>query len=321
MVKDKTQINTLADVNLTFVLQIPQGNHVKLQVEQSHYNFYLNQKVVEQIQQAKKSGLSLYIPPKLLLQLWYCTFFQYNFVPEDFTKKIRQKTTKSYLAFLMNIFKIFRSKSLQDKTTLQTGCTFNSYYQQEKSSDNEYQEPDCVLQSIVLFHGDVIHKIQQNFLQNHANCSMIISAHYWLVNQLLGGLRNQLNVLIWELAALFPTVFVISKIYPVNIIHSINGVLLFIVCLLGATLLLAACRYLLFQQLQKLIAINYEYINWLAWGITCIIPAIAMSFTKDFNFINTILFLVISALAPLVMQHSLRLIWVQIIKLILRRVL
>jgi hypothetical protein len=321
MVNDKTHAKNLADVNLVFLLPIPQGNNIEIKVEQSQCSFYLNQKIVEQIQQAQKTGLSLNIPPRLLIHLWYCTCFQHNFVPHRRVKESKNKSTSSYLIFLMNIVRTLRSKYLQNQTSLQIGCTFNSYYSQQELTTEDYQEKDCLLQSIVLFYGDVIQKVKKDFLQNNANLITIISAHYWLVDQLLSSLRNNLNMLVWEFASLFPSGFLVSKINALNIFNSSSGIIWLILIWLGLALFVATSRYILFKQLQKVVAINYKYLNWLAWIISCIIPAIAIFLTQEIQAIDIILFPIISAFVPVLIRQSLSLIWPQIFQLILRRVL
>ncbi|UKO98152.1 hypothetical protein [Nostoc sp. UHCC 0870] len=221
----------------------------------------------------------------------------------------------------MNILRIFRSKYLQNQTSLQIGCTFNSYYSQQELTTEDYQEKDCLLQSIVLFYGDVIQKVKKDFLQNNANLITIISAHYWLVDQLLSSLRNNLNMLVWEFASLFPSGFLVSKINALNIFNSSSGIIWLILIWLGLALFVATSRYILFKQLQKVVAINYKYLNWLAWGISCIIPAIAIFLTQEIQAIDIIFFPIISAFVPVLIRQSLSLIWPQIFQLILRRVL
>ncbi|WP_414575839.1 hypothetical protein [Anabaena sp. CCY 9402-a] len=321
MVNDNTYAKSLADVTLVFLLPIPQGNSVEIKVEQSQCSFYLNQKIVEQIQQAQKTGLSVNIPPKLLIYLWYCTCFQHNFVPDSRVEQDKNKSTRSYLIFLMNILRILRSKYLQNQTSFQVGCTFNSYYSQKELTAEDYREKDCLLQSVVLFYGDVIQKVKKDFLHNNANLVNVISAHYWLVDQLLSSLRNKLNMLVWEFASLFPSGFLVSKINKVNIFNSNNSVIWLILTWLGLALLVSTSRYIIFKQLQKLAAINYKYLNWLAWGISCMIPAIAMISTQKIQAIDIMLFSIISVVVPLVIQQVLSFIWPQLWKLILRRVL
>lgn len=321
MVKNKTHTKSLADVSLVFALPIPQGDNVEIKVEQSQCNFYLNEKIVEQIQQAQKAGLSLNIPTKLLIYLWFSTCFQYNFVPDMGAKNHRHKSTRSYRTFLMNIFRIFRSKPLQNQTNIQIECTFNSYYSSEYLIAENTQYKDCILQTIVFFYGDVMQKIQQNFLQSNDNLMEVVSAHYWLIEQLLSSLRNKLNMLLWELASLFPAGFLVTKIYQLNIFNIGSSIFLLILTWLGIALLVILSRYILFNQLQKRVGINYQYLNWLAWGISCIIPAIAIILTQQIQAIDIILFPIISAVAPLIVGQIFRLLVPPTMKLIVRRFL
>lgn len=321
MVNDKVQTKHLADVNLGFSLQIPQGDSVEIRFEQSQCNFYLDKKVVEQIQQAKNQGISLEVPSKLLIYLWYVFCLQYNFIPDNRFKKSSKKTTKSFLGFLYNIWRIFRSKSLQNQTNLQISSTFNSYYQLEKLTSDNYQEKNCILQSVVLFHGDVMQKIQEDFLFNNPECKTIISAHYWLIEQLLGALRNQLSLLVWELSSLFPSALFVSKIDLLPEINPIYRIIILLIAWLGLATLLFIIRDFLFRLLKRIIAINYEYLNFIAWIISCIFSAIAMIYTQDFQAIADTILLVISACMPLLLRPILNFIWPKLGKIIIQRFL
>ncbi len=89
---------------------VPHGDRFELKVEQSQCNFYLNETVVEQIQQAQKTGVSLYIPPKLIIPLWYYACFSNNAV---FVKKkeiIEKKISNFfYVIVIVDIIKCFLS--------------------------------------------------------------------------------------------------------------------------------------------------------------------------------------------------------------------
>ncbi|MGH1394891.1 MAG: hypothetical protein ACRAVC_12815, partial [Trichormus sp.] len=167
----------------------------------------------------------------------------------------------------------------------------------------------------------VMQKIQKNFLQNNDNLMGVLSAHYWLIEQLLSSLRNQLNMLLWELASLFPAGFLVTKIYQLNIFNVGSSIFLLILTWLGIALLVILSRYILFNQLQKRVGINYQYLNWLAWGISCIIPAIAIILTQQIQPIDMILFPIISAVAPLIVGKIFRLLVPPTMKLIVRRFL
>ena len=85
------------------------------------------------------------------------------------------------------------------KTSLQSGITFNFYYKQAELDSAAYEDKNIILQGVVLPHGDIFHKIKWNFMQS-SNCSTIISAHYWLTEQILNCFRTKLNLLVWEVA-------------------------------------------------------------------------------------------------------------------------
>ncbi|WGV24865.1 hypothetical protein [Halotia branconii] len=300
MVVDNTNTAPQTGVTLSYCLQIPQGAAFKLKFEQGQYSFYLNETVVEQIQQAQKTGCSLYIPPKLLLPFWYYSFFNN---PES----LRNKSQNSYLFVIINIFRLLLSKSLNKKTNLQSGLTFNCYYQQSQLTASVDEKPDILLQSTVFLSGDIFHKIRRDFLQD-ANCLIIVSAHYWLTEQLLSYLRKKLNLLAWELASFAPTSFVAEKLYQAK-----AGILLSIFAWLVAAIAFAIIRYVLVNKLQRFTSIDSKYLNWIAWGITCLIPSFVLSSPLKF-----LLFVLVSVFVPLLMKWALSFILPQIGKSTMR---
>jgi hypothetical protein len=287
---NSTHLDNQANVILSSFLQIAQGTYFELKIEQAQYSFYLNETVVEQIQLAQKMGYSLYVPPSLLVPLWYCAIFSNHAVdvrgrePEIVRKYVRTFD----VIFILNLLKLFLSKSLQDKTTLQCGLTFNSYYKPATSALIDYKDQDIVLQSTIIPNGDIFHKIRRDFLQN-SNCSAIVSAHYWLTEQLLSYFRNNLSLLTWELASLFPAGFLAWKSHLVKQV----GVPLSILAWLLIFVVFVTIRYLLVNQLQKWTSINSKYLNWFVWVITCLTPSIFLDYT-DFLFL-----LFLSLLGPL----------------------
>ncbi|WP_193196949.1 hypothetical protein [Nostoc sp. MG11] len=306
---NSTQLDNQADVIVSSFLEIAQGTSFELKIEQAQYSFYLNETVIQQIQLAQKTGSSLYIPPSLLVPLWYCASFS-NYLdmqgrePEIVIKKI----ITFDVIFIVNLLRLFLRKSLQDKTTLQCGLTFNSYYRQDTSASVDYEDQDIVLQSTIILNGDIFHKVKRDFLQN-SNCSTIVSAHYWLTDQLLSYLRTNLNVLAWELASLFPAGFLAWKLYLVKSV----GVFLSILAWLGIFIVFATIRYLLVNQLQRRTSINSEYLNWLVWVVTCLTPSIFLNST---NF-DLFLLLFLSLLGPL-LEHAFSFILSQVAKRLMR---
>ncbi|QLE59019.1 hypothetical protein [Nostoc sp. TCL26-01] len=320
MANDKLQKYSLAATELAVSLQIPQGDSFDLKVEQNQYSFYLNQQVVEQIQKAKDTGNILDIPLKLLVPLWYCLCFSDDFVATTEGKKDR---TQSYAIFVVNILRVFWSKSSENQTTLQPGFTFNSYYQQEPSKSTDDYGQDCILQSVVLFHGDIIHKIQRDFIANNSDSRKIIAAHYWLSEQILNSLRNRLNLLVWELSSLVTGYFYAWNLYSLKVPYLENKIIFFIFLGLGITIAIALSRNLLLGQLQKRTDISYKYLNWLSWGITCIIPIIffiTWSISQGMININAILLPFVPSITPVVAKSCLGFFWRQVGKLIVRYV-
>ncbi|MEH1836268.1 MAG: hypothetical protein V7L29_30505 [Nostoc sp.] len=288
----KTHTDHQADLQLSFFVQIPQGIPIELEikVEPAQYSFYLNQAVLRQIEQARKIGCSLYIPPKLLAYLWYYNYFSDNICFSNNTVQYKKLVIpKKYFqifdnTFIVSFIKLFWSKSLQKKSILQYGLTFNSYYREDTSALYFWKEQDIVLQSNVLFYGDIIHKIRSSFLQN-PECLNIVYVHYWLIEQILSYLRTKLNLLAWELASLFPATFLAWKLHLVQLLLSILAGLVI-------SFIFATIRYWLVNQLPRWTFIKSQYRNWLAWGLTCLTPSIFSR--SDFLFL-----LFLSLLGPL----------------------
>ncbi len=312
---DITKIdNNQADIVLSLSLQVPQGDRFELKFEQSQCSFYLNQTVVEQIQQAQKTGVSLYIPPELIIPLWYYTCFSNNHVPGNNKETTEKQFNKFfYLIIVVNIFKSFLSKNTQSKINLNSGLTFNSYYKQAQSASDAYEYQDIILQSTVLLHGDIFHKIKWDFMQN-SNCSTIVSAHYWLIEQLLNCFRTNLNLLVWELASLFTAGLVAYNIYPANLMLSIFA------CI-GFTILFVITRYVLVNQLQRRTSINSKFINWFTWTLICLIPNVVVVAISGFSNVKALLLPFLSLIAPKLAESILHFIGPRVGKLIMRRFL
>lgn len=90
-----TKTDNQGDVVLSLFLQVPQGDRFQLKVERSQCSFYLNETVVEQIQQAQKTGVSLYIPPKVIIPLWYYACFGNNVVFAN-KKEVTEKEVSDF---------------------------------------------------------------------------------------------------------------------------------------------------------------------------------------------------------------------------------
>ena len=316
----KTHTDHQADVQLSFFLQIPEATPIELEikVEPGRYTFYLNQAILKQIEQAREIGYSLYIPPKLLAYLWYynCfndkTWFSNNTVQSNKLVITKKKFQIFDNTFIVNFIRLLWSKALQSKSILQYGLTFNSYYKEDASALYFWQEQDIVLQSNVLFYGDIIHKIRSDFIQV-PECLNIVYVHYWLIEQILSCLRTKLNLLAWELASMFPAGFVVCNLYPANW-------MLLIFAWLGLTILFATTRYVLVNQLQRRTSINSKFINRLIWTLICLISSVVSVATNSFSKVNALL-LLLSFIAPKLAEYILNFIGPRVWKFIIRRFL
>ncbi|MFM6108468.1 MAG: hypothetical protein ACKPEO_24930 [Sphaerospermopsis kisseleviana] len=262
--KFKQKINkAYSNHSFSFSLQVPPGgSFVEFKVDEGEYSFYLNNSIIEQIEQAQIQGLSLYIPSGLVLPLWYYTFVTENVI-EPNKNQVNYKNPKVYFLvylFLAQIWQLLTNKNPQTKIISLSGFTFNSYYQSRAD-----QKINIILQTTVLFDGDIIHKIRYDLLEN-ANCLRIVSAHYWLTEQIIKRLRSNLNSVYWFIYAILPASLIIWKV------AAITGWQFFILILVWIILflLLAILNLFIVNELKKYIGRkkNQELINWLVWLIT-----------------------------------------------------
>ncbi|WP_445631685.1 hypothetical protein [Nostoc sp. DSM 114167] len=313
---EQTHTDNQVDVQFSFFVQIPQGTPIelKIKVESGQYTFYLNKTILKQIEEAREIGCSLYIPPKLLAYLWYYNCFSDKIcLNKNVTPYTKLVVTKNKLkifdnSFIGNFIKLFWSKSLQNKSRLQYGLTFNSYYREDTSALYFWKEQDIIVQSNILFYGDIIHKIRSDFIQN-SQCLNIVYVHYWLIEQILSCLRSKLNLLVWEIASLFPAGFLVYNLHPANW-------MLVIFAWLGLTILFATTRYIVVNQFQSRTSINSKFINRLIWTLICFIPSVFVASTSFRNF--TALFLpLFSLIVPKLVEYILSFTWGRVVKLIM----
>jgi uncharacterized membrane protein len=89
---------------------------------------------------------------------------------------------------------------------LQSGLTFCTYYRRSGSEE-------ALMRSVILMDGDILHQIKSDCIERPNFCRQIASAHYWLIDQLLGQLRLgallRLKWLAWGLSLLIVAVMVI----------------------------------------------------------------------------------------------------------------
>lgn len=115
--------------------------------------------------------------------------------------KIKQaQETGERLEISRQLLADLRYYALIDQVThLQSGLTFCTYY---KSAGSQ----QALMRSLVATDGDIIHQIKSDCLENSDFCYQLASAHYWLIDQLLGKLNLRLlvklNLISWLLSLL-----------------------------------------------------------------------------------------------------------------------
>jgi hypothetical protein len=98
---------------------------------------------------------------------------------------------------------------IDGENRLQSGLTFCTYYLRRGSQE-------ALMRSVISTDGDILHQIKSECLERPNFCRKIASAHYWLIDQLLGQLRLRailrLNQLSWGLSLLIVATTAIAHI-------------------------------------------------------------------------------------------------------------
>ncbi|MBR8828745.1 MAG: hypothetical protein DSM107014_12735 [Gomphosphaeria aponina SAG 52.96 = DSM 107014] len=141
-------------------------------------------------------------------------YFYFN---QDTLKAITQlKSQKKQLKLTLK----YRS-DLRRLALVTSGLTFCSYYQQDESKV-------AIFKSVIFLEGKIINQISQHCLENPELTQEIMTAHYWLVEQILANLpirKNRLNGLAWGLALLLVIVVGLLLI-PLNFLKIIAALLM-----------------------------------------------------------------------------------------------
>jgi len=149
-------------LNLEQYIKVEQERVSRFRVLFHGVHFYLDQEVLQKIQQAQDSDRTLEISRQLLADLRYYAL-------------------------------------VSGENRLQSGLIFLTYY-------NDQVSYTALMRSFVALDGDIIHQIKGECLENPDFCRQLASAHYWLIDQLLGRLRMgaflKLNLLSWVLSLL-----------------------------------------------------------------------------------------------------------------------
>ena len=130
---------------------------------------------------------------------------------KDILKKIQQaQETGCHLYISRKLLADLRYYVLIDgENRLQSGLTFYTYYLPNDSKE-------ALMRSVISTDGDIFHQIRSDCLEHPNFCHRLVSAHHWLIDQLLSQLRLgillRLNWLSWSLSLLITGVIVILYI-------------------------------------------------------------------------------------------------------------
>ena len=164
---------------------------------------------------SKRKGLSL--EPYIIVEKERITrkrvvFHSVRFnLDKDILKKIQQaQQTGRCLSISRKLLADLRYYVLIDsENRLQSGLTFYTYYLRDGSKE-------ALMRSVISMDGDIFHQIKNDCLESPNFCRKLVSAHYWLIDQLLSQLRLgelfRLKLLSWGLSLLITGVIVIPFI-------------------------------------------------------------------------------------------------------------
>ncbi len=227
-------------------------------------------------------GISLDIPKGLLLNLWYYSIFDSAVDRDENYDKSADIYPHPQLSvliyfFLVKTWKILTSQNRNKTIKFQSGFTFNSYYQ---STEN------IMMQSTILFDGDIIQKISQNLISN-GDASKIVNSHYWLTEQVTKCLRSNLNSVYWFVSAIFPAAIITWKItsgmslWLSILISTLGWIIIFLVLGTLSVLIISQLKKLLVRIKNKSVDKFIEpVISWLVWVGTNLVISINV-FSRD----------------------------------------
>lgn len=130
---------------------------------------------------------------------------------KDILKKIQQaQKTGCRLYISRKLLADLRYYVLIDgENRLQSGLTFYTYYLRNDSEE-------ALMRSVISIDGDIFHQIKSDCLERPNFCRQLVSAHYWLIDQLLSQLRLgillRFKLLSWGLSLLITGAIVIPNI-------------------------------------------------------------------------------------------------------------
>lgn len=213
---------------------------IQICLEQGQFVFYLHEKVLPTIQQSLIHSNGLNIAPRLLTHLQHYALLDETGYP-------------------------------------QSGLTFCTYY-----SDRPFPEPPSmqtlspqvssfgdgvlVVRSVIALDGDVLHQICDRYL-SHPQGRAIVSAHHWLVSQLLAHIPQPiappLRSMLWRLVRIVIGLALILSI-PILLISPLAAVLLIG---LSCLVLLLPQRHMqvnrwLWRSLSARNAIQRDFATW-----------------------------------------------------------
>jgi hypothetical protein len=155
------------------------ASKIQICLEQGQFAFYLHEKVLLTIQRSLIQPNSLSIAPRLLTRLQHYALLDETGYP-------------------------------------QSGLTFCTYYSDRPFPDAQtpqtsslqvspFGDGDLVLKSVIAWDGNILHQICDRYLI-HPQGRAIVSAHHWLVYQLLSQIPHPiappLKSLLWRLASI-----------------------------------------------------------------------------------------------------------------------
>ncbi|MFW6358100.1 MAG: hypothetical protein ACOC0N_02620 [Chroococcales cyanobacterium] len=161
---------------------------------------------------------------------------------KDALLKIEQaKATRQKLEISDNLLSDFRYYVFfSPQAHLQSGFTFLTYYSEPNSSE-------ILIRSVISLDGEVIQQVRGDCLKDPQFALKITSAHYWLIDQLLGQLRRRKSLLWVEIVAAILSVIIVflSVLLNLDTFFALHPLIRYFGALLMALFLQLGLKYLI----------------------------------------------------------------------------
>lgn len=181
---------------------------------------------------------------------------------EDILQNIQEAQAFGYSLDISRklLTKLLDYALIDRENRLQTGLTFCTYY-----ALKDFPEP--VIRSVIATDGEILQQVKSDCLEHPEFCRQIASAHYWMINQLLGKLHLRqvlkLNQFAWGLSLVIALVIIAIAIPLMLMLVQVQPWMLIVLVLV---------LWLLQQLLQSLLSRLLPVLG--RWVLRQLLPAL-----------------------------------------------